>query len=140
MAGSLCAEGAADFFRGALGALPGPAGIPQTANLVAEVFTPGWLSTFKGLPWAAGSFALQLRNGWAFALQAGANYLAVQQTVAWTFAPASAGLVFYGVGIYDPVVQELFYCEAFPAPYVVPSTGSTLRWTFNFNFGNCGQP
>jgi hypothetical protein len=139
MAGSFANEGAVDFWKGALATTPPPAGIPQTANLVTEAWTPGPGTTFASLVWANGVYAMMLRSGWTVAVNTGGNYVSAVQTVTWNFPPSAAGLTFYGVGTYDPLVRELFYSELFPAPYVVPATGSVLQWTFSLLFGNCGS-
>jgi hypothetical protein len=139
VASSFLNEGLVNLWNGALAASPPPTAKPTACNLIAGQFEAGPTLTYAGLEWAAGPYAQSVPAAWTFGLQAGANYTSATATLTWTVPASAAGLVFYGVGLYDPLVLQGFYVEQFPAPWVVPSTGGTLTWTFNLNFGNCGS-
>ncbi len=137
MASSFVNEGLVDLLKGALAANPGPGSKPTACNLIAGAFDPDPALTYAGLEWASGPYALSVPGAWSFGLQAGSNYATAAATLSWTFDASAAGLTFFGVGLYDPTTRVLFYVETFALPYVVPSTGSTLGFTFNLNNGDC---
>ncbi len=139
MSSAFCNEGLILVWQGALGASPPPGDKPSACNLIAGNFTPGPTVTYASLEWAAGPYAQSVPSAWSFGLQAGSNYCSATATLTWDFPSSAAGLAFYGVGLYCPVLEKVVYVENFPAPWVVPSTGGTLKWTFNLNFGQCGD-
>lgn len=137
MAGVYANVGLVDSWKGALG-LP-QTSKPTTCGLIAEDFTPANTLTYSALAWADVSYAVTVTSLWTVKLQQNGNSAIAVATITWNFPPSAAGLVLYGVGLYDATSQELFYTEQFPAPWIVPTGGGPLTWTFNLTFLDCSS-
>lgn len=137
MASSFCDEGLIDLWQGALAANPGPTGTPRLANLISGIFTANPKQTYAGTVFAAGVPAVSLPSLWGFNLQPAIDTVTASAILTWTLDPTFQGSVYYGVGIYDPTVARLYYCENFPAPIIVPAGGATIPWQLFLNYGDC---
>jgi hypothetical protein len=139
MASSFANEGLQDLWQGALQAQPGPSGIPFAVALVGEMFIPGPSLTYNDISLVPDPAPIPVQSLWSFALQPNYNLVVAACPLNWTLTSDMQGNVYWGVALYYPSLQRLYYTESFPVPFAAPAGGGPLAWTLYLNFGDCKQ-